>query len=143
VVSFAISEDDIKVFMTQPWITDSSDAGANHPRLYSSYPRKYEKYVLNDHVISEQEFIRSATGREADYLHLDHRGYLRPGYFADVVVFDPSRFKQRNDFVHYDIPSVGMDWLFINGTLAVKDSEPTGALPGRTVAHVPTPGTCQ
>jgi len=143
VVSFAISEDDIKVFMTQPWITDSSDAGANHPRLYSSYPRKYEKYVVNEHVISEQEFIRSATGREADYLHLDHRGYLRPGYFADVVVFDPSRFKQRNDFVHYDIPSVGMDWLFINGTLAVKDSEPTGALPGRTVAHVPTPGTCQ
>jgi N-acyl-D-aspartate/D-glutamate deacylase len=142
VVSFAINEDDIKVFMKQPWITDSSDAGANHPRLYSSYPRKYEKYVTKEHVVSEQEFIRSATGREADYLHLDRRGYLRPGYYADVVVFDPKRFKQRNDYVHFDIPSLGVDELFVNGTLTVKDSQPTGALSGWTVLHVPTSGTC-
>jgi len=142
VVSFAINEDDIKVFMKQPWITDSSDAGANHPRLYSSYPRKYEKYVVAEHVISEQEFIRSATGREADDLHLDRRGYLKPGYYADVAVFDPKTFKQRNDYVHYDIPSLGMDALFVNGALTVRDSEPTGALAGRAVLHVPTPGAC-
>jgi N-acyl-D-aspartate/D-glutamate deacylase len=142
VASFAIDEGDIKVFMKQPWMTTSSDAGANHPRLYSSYPRKYEKYVIQEHVISEQQFIRSATGLEADYLHLDRRGYLRPGYYADVVVFDPARFKQKNDFVHFDIPSPGVDQLFVNGTLTVLDSQPTGALAGRTVAHVPLPGRC-
>ena len=142
VASFSLNDADINLFMQQPWITDSSDAGANHPRLYASYPRKFEKYALHDKVISVQEFIRSATGREADFLHLDRRGYLKPGYFADVVVFDPERFKQKADYVHYNIPSEGVDELFINGTLAVLDSQPTGALAGRTVLHDPTPGLC-
>jgi N-acyl-D-amino-acid deacylase len=58
------------------------------------------------------------------------------------VVFDPDRFKQKADYVHFNIPSEGVDELFINGTLAVLDSQPTGALPGRTVLHDPTPGLC-
>jgi N-acyl-D-amino-acid deacylase len=142
VASFSLNDADINLFMQQPWITDSSDAGANHPRLYASYPRKFEKYAMHDKVISVQEFIRSATGREADFLHLDRRGYLKEGYFADIVVFDPNRFKQKADYIHFDIPSEGVDELFVNGTLTVLDSQPTGALAGRTVLHVPTPGLC-
>jgi N-acyl-D-aspartate/D-glutamate deacylase len=142
VASFSLSEPDVVAFMKAPWITVSSDGGQNHPRLYASYPRKFQKYAVEDKTITVQEFIRSATGREADFLKLDRRGYLKSGYFADVVVFDPQRFKQKADYLNWNIPSEGVDALFINGTLAVKDSQPTGALAGRTLLHTPTAGTC-
>ena len=140
--SFSLKDSDVNAFMQQPWITTSSDAGANHPRTYANYPRKFQKYAVEDKIITVQEFIRSSTGREADNLHLDRRGYLKDGYFADVVVFDPKRYRQRNDYVHYDIPSEGVDELFINGKLAVLNSKVTGQLAGRTILHVPTKAAC-
>ncbi len=116
--------------MQQPWMTTSSDAGSNHPRTYATMPQKFFKYAVEDKVITVQQFIRSATGLEADYLHLDHRGYLKPGYFADVVVFDPKAFKPRADYVHFDVPTVGIDALFINGKLAVGKQQGDGRAGG-------------
>jgi N-acyl-D-aspartate/D-glutamate deacylase len=104
--------------MQQSWMTTSSDAGSNHPRTYATMPQKFYKYAVQDKVITVQRFIRSATGLEADDLHLDRRGYLRPGYFADVVVFDPKAFRPRADYVHFDVPTIGVDALFSNGRLA-------------------------
>ena len=142
VASFAMVEADIEAFMKQPWMATSSDGGAEHPRTVATYPRKYQTYAVERKVITVQEFVRSSTGRAADFYHLDRRGYLKDGYFADVVVFNPQTFKQKADYVHPHILSEGVDALFVNGKLAVLDSKDTGVLAGQVLLHKPTPGTC-
>jgi len=74
---------------------------------------------------------------------LDHRGYLRNGYYADVLVFDPDTYAPRADFVHTDLPATGVRELMVNGALAIDDGKMTDALSGRALVHTPTPGTCQ
>ena len=79
--------------------------------------------------------IRSASGLPADILQLPERGYLKTGYYADVVVFDPETFR---DVATFDRPhqySTGVKWLFVNGTAAIADGKPTQALAGRPLRH--------
>ena len=110
--------------------------------IYATFPRKYAKYVKDDHVISLAEFIRSSTGRSADILHLENRGYLKAGYAADVAVIDLDRYAPKADYLHPRELSEGIDQLFVNGKAVIKDGKATGALPGRTLLHKPTAGTC-
>ena len=142
IVSFNMTEPDIAVFMKQPWVVTSSDGSDGHPRQYATFARKYEKYAKQDHVISVAEFIRSSTGRPADIFHLDHRGYLRDGYFADAVVFDPENYKQKADYVHARELTEGVDTVIINGKPAMVGAKPTGALAGRVLLRKPPAGTC-
>jgi N-acyl-D-aspartate/D-glutamate deacylase len=142
VASFNMTEADIAAFMKQPWTITSSDGSNGHPRQYATFPRKYVKYVKEDHVISLAEFIRSSTGRSADVLHLDGRGYLKDGAFADVAVIDLNRYAPKADYVHPKELSEGVDQLFVNGKAVIKDGKATGELPGRTLLHKPTAGTC-
>ena len=85
--------------------------------------------------------MRQSTGRTADIYKIDHRGYLRPGYYADVVVIDPARYAPRADYMHPRELSVGVTRLFVNGALAVRDSQTTGATAGRGLLR-PTPVQC-
>jgi N-acyl-D-aspartate/D-glutamate deacylase len=78
----------------------------------------------------------------ADIFKLDRRGYLKPGYFADVLVFDPNRYVPKADYVHPAVLSEGVQELFVNGVAAVDNGKPTGATAGRPLPHTPTPGTC-
>ncbi|HEY1876012.1 MAG TPA: hypothetical protein VGG66_01035, partial [Rhizomicrobium sp.] len=86
VVSFNISEADLENFMKQPWVVTSSDGGPGHPREYATFPTKYAVYVKQKHVIDTGFFIRHSSGLTADIFKIDRRGYLKPGYFADVLV---------------------------------------------------------
>ena len=137
-----MAEPDIVAFMKQPWVVTSSDGGGNHPRTVASYSRKYEKYVKMDKVISEAEFIRSSTGRAADIYRLENRGYLRPGYFADVTVFDPNNYKQKADYIKSKELTEGVEAVFINGRAALMDGKATGTLAGAVILHRPPAGTC-
>jgi N-acyl-D-aspartate/D-glutamate deacylase len=103
---------------------------------------KYAKYVRADRIIGIDEFIRSSTGRTADLLKLDRRGYLQAGYFADVVVFDPVRYAPKADYVHPRVLSAGVEELLINGRSALQGGKLTRAARGRMLLHAPTPGTC-
>jgi N-acyl-D-aspartate/D-glutamate deacylase len=142
VASFNMTEADIGAFMKQPWTITSTDGSNGHPRQYATFPRKYVKYVKEDKVISLAEFIRSSTGRSADVLHLDSRGYLKDGYFADIAVIDLNRYAPKADYVHPKEVSEGVDQLFVNGKAVIKDGKATGDLPGRTLLHKPPAGTC-
>jgi N-acyl-D-amino-acid deacylase len=142
VVSFNISEADLQNFMKQPWVVTSSDGGPGHPREYATFPTKYAVYVKQKHVIDTQFFIRHSSGLTADIFRLDRRGYLRPGYFADVLVFDPDRYLPKADYIHPAVLSEGVKELFVNGTLAVDKGRPTGATSGRPLRHTPTVGSC-
>jgi N-acyl-D-aspartate/D-glutamate deacylase len=143
VVSFNISEPDLENFMKQNWTVTSSDGGPGHPREYATFQTKYAVYVKQKHVIDTGFFIRHSSGLTADIFKLDRRGYLRPGYFADVLVFDPEHYVPKADYVHPAVLSAGVQELFINGIAVVDEGKVTGATPGRPLPHVPTAGTCK
>lgn len=142
VVSFNISEADLENFMRQPWVVTSSDGGPGHPREYATFQTKYAVYVRQKHIIDTGFFIRHSSGLTADIFKLDRRGYLKPGYFADVLVFDPNRYLPKADYVHPSVLSEGVQELFVNGVAAVDQGKMTGSLSGRPLVHTPPPGTC-
>ncbi|UVO50585.1 amidohydrolase family protein [Sphingomonas sp. SUN019] len=141
IASFNMADRDVDLLMKQPWVVTSSDGSDGHPRQYATFPRKYQVYVRDRKVIAIRDFIRRSTGATADMYRLDRRGYLRAGYFADVVVFDPIRYAPLADYVRPRVPTVGVKALFVNGTLALADGATTGAAPGRVLLR-PKPAGC-
>lgn len=137
--SFNMAETDIATLMRQPWVVTGSDGIAGHPRIAGTFPRKYRHYVVETPTISLARFIRQSTGRTADILKLDHRGYLRPGWFADVVVFDPAAYAPRSDYANPDTLAAGVTTLLINGQLAIDAGQMTAALPGRVLRRTGVP----
>jgi len=142
VVSFNMDEGDIKLLMQQPWVMTSSDGSNGHPRMYATYPQKYAKYVLKEKTITLADFINSSTGRTADTFKLDKRGHLRDGYYADIVVFDPSAYRPKADYLHPQELTEGVRTLLVNGQVSIDDGKPSGIAAGRGLRHIPTPGTC-
>jgi N-acyl-D-amino-acid deacylase len=106
---------------------------SNHPRAYGSFARLLGRYVRDERVVSLEEAVRRLTSLPAHNLRLRRRGLLEPGYYADVVVFDPDRIQ---DHATYDDPhqyATGVEHVAVNGTLVLREGEHTGALPGRVV----------
>jgi N-acyl-D-aspartate/D-glutamate deacylase len=142
-VSFGMSEEDVRLLMKEPFVATASDGSSQvpnpdnvpHPRSYGTFPRKVGRYALADGVVSLEQAVRSSSGLPADILKLLERGYLRPGCFADVVVFDPKTFR---DLATFDRPhqyAPGVRYLFVNGQLAIEGGKPTGRLAGRVLRH--------
>ena len=143
-VRFTMSEDNIRHKVGLPWVSFGSDAGAlategvflnsnPHPRAYGTFARLLGHYVREEKIVSLQEAIRRLTHFPATNLRLDHRGRLQPGYFADVVVFDPATISDHATFEKPHQYATGMQHVFVNGTRVLKDGEHTGATPGRFV----------
>jgi N-acyl-D-aspartate/D-glutamate deacylase len=142
VASFNQIEPDIKAFMRRPWVMTGSDASTGHPRMFGSFARKYAKYVVAERVLTLRQFIERSSTLAADTFRLEGRGHLKPGAFADVVVFDPARYAARATYTRPDLPAAGVRTVVVNGILAVDKGVLTGKAAGRALAHRPTPGTC-
>lgn len=138
IASFNMEASDIENFMVQPWVMTSSDGTNGHPRKYASFPRKYQTYVTEKQVISMADFINRSTRLTADTLSLCDRGRLQPGLIADIVVFDPDRFRPVADFSNPTLLSEGVVHLFVNGKAAIRDGELSEALYGQPLRR----GTC-
>jgi N-acyl-D-amino-acid deacylase len=143
-VYFMMSEENIKKQIRQPWVSFGSDAASmapegafirssTHPRAYGNFARLLGKYVRDEKVITLQEAVRRLSGLPATNLGLDHRGFLRAGMFADVVVFDPATIADKATFETPHQYSVGVKHVFVNGVQTLKDGEHTGAKPGRAL----------
>lgn len=143
VVSFNQSEADIAAFMKQPWVMTSSDASGGHPRVYGSFARKYAKYVKADQVISLRDFVERSSSLTADTFGITNRGRLRPGAFADVVVFDPQSYSARATYQSPRLLAQGVRTVVVNGVVALDNGAMTGKAAGRALAHAPTPGSCR
>jgi N-acyl-D-aspartate/D-glutamate deacylase len=142
VVSFNQSEKDIAAFMRRPWVMTSSDASGGHPRVYGSFARKYRKYVVEERVLTLREFIERSSALTADTFGIEGRGRLKPGAYADAVVFDPKNYAERATYEQPTIRAVGVRSVVVNGVLAVDGGRLTGRAAGRALKHRPTPGTC-
>ncbi len=143
-VYFLMSEDNIRKQLKLPWVSLDSDAESlapegvflksnPHPRAYGNFARLLGRYVREEKLMPLEEGIRRLTSLPATNMKLDRRGALKPGHYADVVVFDP---KTIQDHATFDKPhqySTGVAHVFVNGVQVLKAGEHTGATPGRFV----------
>jgi N-acyl-D-amino-acid deacylase len=143
-VYFSQSEDIVRRVVALPWVSFNSDEASlapegvflesnPHPRAYGSFARVLGKYVRDEQVLSLQEAIRKLAALPAQTLRIDKRGELKPGFYADVVVFDPDTIQDHATFLEPHQYATGMLHVFVNGEQVLKDGEHTGATPGRAV----------
>ncbi len=143
-VYFLMSEENVEKQIALPWVSFDSDAGSMapegvflesnpHPRAYGNFARLLGRYVRDRRVISLAEAIRRLTSLPATNLKLRRRGSLTPGYFADVVVFDPATIQDHATFEEPHQLSEGVHHVFVNGTQVLRDGRHTGDTPGRVV----------
>jgi N-acyl-D-aspartate/D-glutamate deacylase len=139
-IGFAMREEDMLVGMKKDYVATASDGSAMrpsaarpHPRNYGTFPRKVGLYAIEKKEIPPAFAIRSASGLPADILGFKERGYIKPGFKADLVVFDPATFRDRATFQDSDQYSTGARWVFVNGVAVIADGRRTGVLPGRAL----------
>ncbi len=145
VVYFLMSEKNIKRQIQLPYMSFGSDAGApaaegdvlkssTHPRTYGNFARLLGKYVRDEKVIPLEEAIYKLTHLSAKKLKIDDkRGLLKPGYYADIVIFDPETIQDHATFEEPHQYATGVAHVFVNGEQVLKDGEHTGATPGKFV----------
>jgi len=144
VVYFLMSEENVRRQIALPWVSFGSDAASmasegvfiktsTHPRAYGNFARLLGKYVRDEHVVTLQEAIRKLTSLPAATLRVKERGRLAPGYFADVVAFDPRTIADRATYEKPHQHATGVRHVWVNGVQVLKDGEHTGQKPGRVV----------
>jgi N-acyl-D-amino-acid deacylase len=143
-IYFLMSEENVKKELAKPWISFGSDEASQapegvflksnpHPRAYGNFARVLGKYVRDEKVIPMAEAVRRLSGLPATNLGLDHRGFIKEGMFADVVVFDPAAISDLATFEKPHQYAVGVKQVLVNGVQVLRDGEHTGAKPGRAL----------
>jgi N-acyl-D-amino-acid deacylase len=143
-VYFLMFEDNVRRQTALPWMSFGSDADAlapegvflksnPHPRAYGNFARLLGKYVRDEKALPLEDAVRKLTSLPATNLGIRERGFLKEGYFADVVVFDPVKIQDHATFDKPHQYSTGVRHVFVNGVQVLKDGEHTGAKPGRVV----------
>ena len=138
VVIHTMSEDDVTKAISHPLVAIGSDGsimkfgeGMPHPRNYGTFPRIIAKYVRELKVLSLPEAVRKMTSLPARKLGLHDRGLLRPGFKADLVVFNYYTVRDRATFENPHTYSTGIEYLLVNGKLVIAGGRHTGAKPGK------------
>ena len=131
VASFNMNEKDIEKFMVQDFITTDSDGSDGHPRKYGTFPKLIREYVLTKHVLTMPQAIKRSSSANAKLLGLAERGSLTPGYFADVIVFDPATIADKSTYEQPTLLAVGMRYVFVNGVLTIDGGRYTGVTAGK------------
>ena len=141
----SISEDDVRDLMRSPRALVGSDGncvatygtvsqGMPHPRFYGTFPRVIGHYVHDLDLLPLERAIHKMTGATARALKLADRGLLKPGYRADIAIFDPADFKDRATYADpHQYPSGTRTTVIVNGTIVVENAAHTGALPGKVL----------
>lgn len=135
VVSYNMTDEDIEAFMTKDWVMTGSDGTPGHPRKYGSFSRKMRKYYTQEKIIDLPFLLYSQTHLVAESLSIKHRGKIKEGYYADLILFNPNEVK---DHATFDDPSnlaSGMDYVIINGKMGIENQEFTGVKAGKALRN--------
>jgi len=145
IISYNMHEKDLQTFMMQHWNMTASDGGypewgrgTPHPRAFGTFPRKIRTYVLEKSILDLATAIRSMTGLPAQVLNLRDRGTIREGAFADLLVFDLDRLRDRATFEAPFQLSQGMVHVIVNGHAAIAYGAFTGAMAGQVLRRQST-----
>ncbi|MGY8986226.1 MAG: N-acyl-D-amino-acid deacylase family protein [Sphingomonadales bacterium] len=142
---FMMSEEDVKTFMAEPWVSIGSDAGAAsnfgqidglglpHPRSYGTFPRIIAKYVREDEVLTLPDAIRKMTSWPAERMRMNDRGVIREGMWADVVIFDYDNIEDTATWEKPVETPKGIPYVLVNGEVVIDNGKHTGALPGHVI----------
>lgn len=130
-------EENVQAIMRHPAHTAGSDGlligGRPHPRAWGTFPRYLGHYSRDLGVLGLEECVAHLTGNAARRLKLRDRGLIRPGYVADVVLFDPETVRDTATFEEPRRQAEGIEYVFVNGVPVISKGRHTGALPGRTL----------
>jgi N-acyl-D-amino-acid deacylase len=143
-VIFMASAENLQREVALPWMSFGSDAGSQapegvfllsqpHPRTYGTFARVLGRFVRDEHAAPLEDVIRRMTGFPATNLKVDRRGLLRREYYADVVVFDPSKIQDHATYADPQRYATGVSHVLVNGTTVLRDGDHTGARPGRVL----------
>ncbi|MDP2883687.1 MAG: D-aminoacylase [Ignavibacteria bacterium] len=139
-VYHTMSEDDVQRIMRYPYSMVASDAGVirfgsgvPHPRGYGSNARVLAEYVRNKKVLRMEEAIRKMTSFPAQRYGLVDRGLIRPGMWADIVVFDEKTVADKATFRKPHAYSEGFAYVLVNGETVIDHGVHTGARPGKVL----------
>jgi N-acyl-D-aspartate/D-glutamate deacylase len=141
-LTFGMSEQNLAMQLARPWVVIGSDAGGQdparargltHPRAYGTFARVLGKYVREDSVLTLEDAVRRMTSATAARLGLADRGLVRPGFRADVVVFDPATVRDVGTYEQPHQLAVGVAHVLVNGVPVWADGRHTGATPGAVV----------
>jgi len=137
-----MSERDVETVIASPISMISTDCSshdappderetATHPRTYGTYPRLLARYVKERRILSLAQAIRKVTSYPATVLKQGDRGMIRPGMWADLVVFDRHRIRDHSTFARPALSPEGIVYVTVNGEIAVDREVPTGVLAGK------------
>jgi N-acyl-D-amino-acid deacylase len=143
-IYYLMSEENVQRQIQLPWMSFGSDGGTfaaegdvlnrqMHPRAWGNFARLLGKYVREEKLISFEEAIYRLTGLPATNLKLNNRGFLKEGYHADIVIFDPERIEDHATFENPHQYATGVEHVFVNGIQVLNQGEHTGEFPGRFV----------
>jgi N-acyl-D-aspartate/D-glutamate deacylase len=143
-IMFFMNEGDLRAALTHPLVMLGTDSGGMapdsppptagvHPRAWGSAARILGKYVREERLLSLEEAIRKMTSLPAQRMRLWDRGVVRPGAFADLVIFDPATIRDRATFEQPRQYADGVRYVAVNGQLVVDDGQLTAARPGRAL----------
>ena len=135
-------EDDVREVLRQPWVTIGTDSSAQpaegplavgrpHPRGFGSFPRVLGRYVRDQQLVALPEMIRRMTSGAADQMGIRERGQVRPGWHADLVVFDPARIRDTATFDRPRQYPEGVEAVVVNGVVTVRKGLLTGKRAGQ------------
>ena len=146
-ITFMMKEENLKRILAHPLVCVGCDGaaiapygplgkGKPHPRHYGTFPRVLGKYVREEKILHLDKMIHKITAKAAEKFGLDKRGRLEPGYYADVVVFDPTRVIDKATWTNPHQYPEGINHVFVNGVQVIENGEHTGRLPGRVLRKV-------
>ena len=143
-IYFMMTENDLRAALSAPFVSICTDSGAratdgplagskSHPRGWGSYPRILSRYVRDEKLLTLEQAVHKMTGMPAERVGLRERGVLRKGAFADITIFDPARVRDRATFEQPNQYAEGINYVIVNGQLAVDKGARTQALAGRVL----------
>ncbi|HET7258685.1 MAG TPA: amidohydrolase family protein, partial [Candidatus Acidoferrum sp.] len=143
-IYFMASDEDLRTGLSQPWTSIGLDANEmsldgpiyephTHPRTMGSMPRFLGHYVRDEHLMPLEAAIRKITSLPAQREHLESRGLLKPGYFADIAVFDPARIIDHASYTKPYLLSEGIDYTIVNGQIEYDRGKLTGVAAGKVL----------
>ncbi len=139
-VRFGMCEENVEMILKHPRCGVGADGtyvkGRDticHPRALGTFPRYLGRYIRERQILSRQEGVRRITGMPAQRYGLKGKGFIRPGFDADLVLFDFDRIIDHADYSDPFKPNEGIHRVYMRGTLVVLNDEPTGAYLGRAL----------
>ena len=141
VVAFVMNEEEIDMAYTQPYVMVGSDCGfieqAGHPRGAGTFPRILGRYVRERKVMSLMDALKKMTLLPAQRVNLTHKGEVKEGYDADLVIFDENTIIDRATFEEPTLPPEGISYVLLNGEVAVRNNEIVNGRLGTYIPYAP------